>query len=72
MGKLISSLSKIRRLEIFYVATVGILMIMVVSTPFFVRHWIAETDRVLGEQEVMETLLIAVLLSLAYTLSRIY
>ena len=72
MGKLISSLSKIRRLEIFYVATVGILMIMVVSTPFFVRHWIAETDRVLGEQEVMETLLIAVLLSLAFTLSRIY
>jgi hypothetical protein len=72
MGKLITPLSKIRRLEIFYMATIGVLMIIVVSTPFFVRRWIAETNRLLGEQEVMETLLIAVLLSLAYTLSRIY
>ena len=72
MGKLITPLSKIRRLEIFYMATIGVLMIMVVSTPFFVRRWIAETNRLLGEQEVLETLLIAVLLSLAYTLSRIY
>jgi hypothetical protein len=72
MGKLITPLSKIRRLEISYMATIGVLMIMVVSTPFFIRRWIAETNRLLGEQEVMETLLIAVLLSLAYALSRIY
>jgi hypothetical protein len=72
MGKLITPLKKIRRLEISYVATIGILMMMVVSTPFIVRRLIVETGRLLGEQEVMETLLIAVLLSLAYTLSRIY
>ena len=72
MGKLMTPLKKIRRLEIVYVATIGILMIMVVCTPFLVRRWIAKTDRLLGEQEVMETLLIAILLSLAYTLSNIY
>jgi len=72
MGKLITPLIKVRRLEVFYIATVGILMIMVLSTPFFVRRWIAETNLLLGEEEVIETLLIAVLLSLTYTLSRIY
>lgn len=72
MGKLITPLGKIRRLEIFYVTTIGILMIMVICTPFLVRRWIANTDRLLGEEEVLETLLIAVLLSLAYALSRIY
>jgi hypothetical protein len=72
MGRLITPLRKIRRLEIFYVTTIGILMIMVVCTPFLVRRWIANTDRLLGEEEVMETLLIAVLLSLAYGLSHIY
>jgi len=72
MGKLITPLRKIRRLEILYVATIGVMMIMVVCTPFLVRRWISETDRLLGEQEVMEALLIAVLLSLAYALSHIY
>ena len=72
MGKLITPLRKIRRLEIFYVATIATLIIMVVCTPFLVRRWIAETTRLLGGQEVTETLLIGVLLSLAYTLSCIY
>jgi len=72
MEKMLTPLKRIRRLEIFYVATIGVLMVMVVSTPFLVHQWISEADRLLGEQEVLETLLIAVLLSLAYALSRIY
>jgi hypothetical protein len=72
MGKLITPLRKIRRLEILCVATIGVMMIMVVSTPFLVHRWITEADRLLSEQEVLETLLIAVLLSLAYALYHIY
>jgi len=72
MGKLFTPLTKIRRLEIFYLAIIGILMLMVVGTPFLVHRSTALTSHVLKEQEVLETLLLAVLLSLAYVLSRFY
>jgi hypothetical protein len=65
-------LKKIKRLQIFYVATIGALMLMIVGTPVLVRRWIAITNYLLRDQEVLETLLIAVLLSLAYALSHIY
>lgn len=72
MEELHTPKKKIRRLEILYVTTIGILMLMVVATPFLVRRWVVMPDHLLGEQEMLETLLIAVLLSLAYALSRIY
>ena len=63
---------KIKRLEIFYVTTIGVLMLMVAGTPFWVRRVIVMTNHLLKEQELLETLLITVLLSLAYALSHLY
>jgi hypothetical protein len=65
-------LKKIKRLEIIYLATIGVLILIVVGIPVLVHRWIAMTDHLLSEQEVLETLLIAVLLCLAYALSRKY
>jgi len=72
MGKQLTPLRKIKRLEIFYATTIGVLMVMVIGAPFLVRQWITMTNHLLSEQEILEALLIAVLLSLAYALSRIY
>lgn len=72
MGKFLAPLKKIRRLKFFYAGTIGILMLMVVGTPFGAHQWKAMTNRWFIEQEVVETLLIAVLLSAAYALSRLY
>jgi hypothetical protein len=72
MRKQLTLSRKIKRLEIFYVTTIGVLMLMVVGTPFLVRRVVAMTNHLLKEQEMLETLLIAVLLSLTYALSRLY
>jgi hypothetical protein len=72
MGTQPTPLKKIKRLEIVYLTTIGVLMLIVVGAPVLVHRWIAMADHLLSEQEVLETLLIAVLLSLAYALSRKY
>jgi hypothetical protein len=72
MRKQLTLSRKIKRLEIFYVTTIGVLMLMVAGTPFWVRRVIVMTNHLLKEQELLETLLITVLLSLAYALSHLY
>jgi hypothetical protein len=72
MGKQLTSLRKIKRLEIFYATTIGILILMVVGTPFLVRRWTTMTNHLLNDEEMLEALLIAVLMSLAYALSHLY
>jgi len=72
MGTQPTPLKRIKRLEIIFLATIGVLMLIIAGTPVLVHRWIAMTDHLLSEQEVLETLLIAVLLSLAYALSRTY
>jgi hypothetical protein len=72
MGTLPTQLKKVKRLQIIYLATIGGLMLIVAGTPVLVHRWIAMTDHLLSEQAVLETLLIAFLMSLAYALSRTY
>ena len=55
-----------------YMLTLGLLFIVVVATPLFIRGHVSLTKKIIIEEDTLEALLIAILLGLAYTVHRAY
>jgi hypothetical protein len=55
-----------------YMLTLGLLFIVVVTTPLFIRGRVSLTKNIILEEDTLEALLIATLLGLAYTVHRAY
>ncbi|MGE5256857.1 MAG: hypothetical protein ACM3KE_09315 [Hyphomicrobiales bacterium] len=72
MDRLLPSLKKAGRWEVFYLSAIVFLILMVVGVPFLIRRGVAMTSHVFIEQEVLQALLIAALLSAAFALSHRY
>jgi hypothetical protein len=72
MDRLLAFLKKAGRGGIFYLSAIVLLILMVVGVPFLVRRGVAMTSHVFIEQEVLQALLIAALLSAAFALSHRY
>lgn len=70
--KLLTLLEKARHWETYYAAVFVLLMLMVIGAPFLVRRGVAVTEHVFIEQEILQAVLIAVLLSVAFALFHQY
>jgi hypothetical protein len=57
---------------IAYMLTLGLLFIVVVATPLFIKGHISVTQKIILEEDALEALLIATLLGLAYIVHRAY
>jgi hypothetical protein len=55
-----------------YMLTLGLLFIVVVATPLFIKGHVSLSKKIIIEEDTLEALLIAVLLGLAYTVHRAY
>ena len=66
------NITQTKYMIIAYMLTLGLLFIVVVATPLFIRGHVSLTKKIILEEDVLEALLIAILLSLAYTVHRAY
>jgi hypothetical protein len=67
-----NSFKSLTYLKAVFICVVGLLLLLVAATPLLVHGGIALSDRFVFEEDLTEAVLIAVLLSLAYLMSRAY
>ena len=68
----IKALDKTKFLEFSYMLTLAILLLAVVFTPVFIRHHLLFSSKYAVKEDVAETVLISILLLIAFILSKIY
>ena len=66
------NITQTKYMVIAYMLTLGLLFIVVVATPLFIRGHVSLTKKIIIEEDTFEALLIAILLGLAYTVHRAY
>jgi hypothetical protein len=66
------NVTQTKYMVIVYMFTLGLLLIVVVATPLYIRGHLYLTKKFILEEDVLEALLIATLLGLAYTVHRSY
>jgi hypothetical protein len=66
------NVTQTKYMVIAYMLTLGLLIIVVVTTPLFIRGHVSLTKKIILEEDTLEVLLIATLLGLAYTVHRAY
>jgi len=66
------SVTRTKYMVTAYMLTLGLLFIVVVATPLFIRGHVSLTKKIIIEEDTLEALLIAILLGLAYTVHRAY
>jgi hypothetical protein len=66
------NITQTKYMVIAYMLTLGVLFIVVVATPLLIRGHLSLTKNIILQEDVLEALLIATLLGLAYTVHRAY
>jgi hypothetical protein len=66
------NITQTKYMVIAYTLTLGLLFIVVVATPLFIKGHVSVTKKIILEEDVLEALLIAILMGLAYIVYRAY
>jgi hypothetical protein len=66
------NITQTKYMVIAYMLTLGLLLIVIVATPLIIKGHVSLTKKIILDEDVLEALLIAILLSIAYTVHRAY